>query len=261
MILNRAITISVLVGGVVCVLVALYAGSAILAVVASVLFVLSLLLWKYAYLIIPVFTRATNIVEVRGAYEVPPSRDVVVKKTSNGYYATKFLEVRFYESTMDKTNSEKTIMFEAFEKTISSLKYIVKICLMVSTVDLSKHIEDIKTQRSAAETKKAKEGGSDSSDKITRLDRQIAMWSRQLDRITHGERPVEVIAYATTTAFGLTRDEALSRVTRQSKELKTILSSSLSCDITDLVDLDMLRCFEWEYFFPTNMEELRDEVF
>jgi hypothetical protein len=151
-------------------------------------------------------------------------------------------------------------MFESFEKAISSLKYIVKITLMISTLDLTKHIEEIKTKRSAAEAVKAK-SGKGSLDDITRLDREIAMWTRQLDRITHGERPVELIAYASTTAFGLTREEALGRASRQAKELRTILSSALNCDIMPLTDLDMLRCFEWEYFFPTTQEELRDEVF
>ena len=79
--------------------------------------------------------------------------------------------------------------------------------------------------------------------------------------ITQGERPVEVIAFASTTAFGLTRDEAISRVSRQAKELKTILSSSLGCDIRELTDLDMIKCFEWEYFFPTTQEEIRDTLF
>jgi hypothetical protein len=93
------------------------------------------------------------------------------------------------------------------------------------------------------------------------MDRELAYWNRLLDRITQGERPVEIVAFSSTTAFGLTRDEAVSRVTRQSKELKTILSSSLGCDIRDLTDLEMLKCFEWDYFFPTTQEEIKDALF
>ena len=41
--------------------------------------------------------------------------------------ASKFLEVRFYESAINKNTEEKKTMFESFERAVSSMKYIVKI--------------------------------------------------------------------------------------------------------------------------------------
>jgi hypothetical protein len=260
MFMNRAVTGISLLGGLVAIVISLLTGNPIMPIVAAVFFSMTMLLWKYGYLIIPFFTKATNIIEVHGGYEVPPTRDYIIKKDENGYYASKFLEIRFYESSMDKNTEEKKTMFDSFEKAISSLKYIVKISLMISTLDLSKHIDEIKTKRGTVEAKKAKESKI-AADESMRMDRELAYWNRLLDRITQGERPVEIIAFATTTAFGLTRDEALSRVSRQAKELKTILSSSLGCDIRDLTDLEMLRCFEWDFFFPTTQEEIKDALF
>ncbi len=249
-----------LVGGVLAIIVSLVFSNPIIPIFAAFSFTLSLFLWKYGYLFVPMLTRATNLVEVRGGYEVPPTRDYIVKKSRSGYYATKFLEVRLYESSMDKDQDQKKMMFESFEKAISSLKYVVKISMMISAMDLSGHIDDIKTKRSTAETRRSKSGVM-ASDEQLRTDREIAMWNRLLDRITQGERPVELVAFASTTAYGLTRDEALSRVSRQSKELRTILSSSLGCDIRELSDLEMLKCFEWDTFFPTTQEEIKDAVF
>jgi hypothetical protein len=40
-----------------------------------------------------------------------------------------------------------------------------------------------------------------------------------------------------------------------------MLSSSLGCDVRELKDLEMLKCFEWELFFPTTEEEIKDELF
>jgi hypothetical protein len=259
MFMNRAITATALIGGIIALAASLVYASAIAIAISALFFFLSIALWKYGYIVIPLLTKATNIIEVRGGYEVPPSRDHIVKKSASGYYATRFLEVRFYESSLDKSEDEKKTMFDSFEKVIASLKYVVKISLLISAMDLSKEIDEIKTRRSAAEARKARSGGA--TDEITRLDREIAKWNRLLDRITHGERSVEVIAFATTTAFGLTKDEAVSRAARQAKELKTILSSSLGCDVADMVDLDMLRCFEWEQFYPTSAEEIKDEIF
>jgi hypothetical protein len=247
-------------GGIISVISSLLYGNPILPIIASFFFCMTLLLWKYGYLLIPFFTRAAKVVEMHDGYEVPPTRDYIAKKNESGYYVSKFLEIRFYESSMDKNNEEKKTMFDSFEKAVSSLKYIVKISLMISTLDLSKHIDDIKTKRSAVESKKAKEVKL-AVDESMRMDRELAYWNRLLDRITQGERPVEIIAFATTTAFGLTREEAVSRANRQAKELKTILSSSLGCDVRDLSDLEMMKCFEWDYFFPTSAEEIKDALF
>ena len=260
MFINRAVTAMTMLGGIVSTIVALVFGNPILAVISAFFFLLSFGLWKYGYLIVPVITKATNIVEIHGGYEVPPTRDYIIKKNEAGYYASKFLEIRFYESSMDKSTEEKRTMFDSFEKAVSSLKYIVKISLMISTLDLSKHIDEIKTRRGAVEAKKAKETKM-ALDESMRMDRELAYWNRLLDRITQGERPVEIIAFASTTAFGLTRDESLARVSRQAKELRTILSSSLGCDVRDLKDLEMLKCFEWEYFYPTTQEEIKDALF
>ncbi len=259
MFLNRAVTMACLAGGVISVLLSLIV-SPFLAVIAAFFFTLTIFTWKYGYLFIPALTKATRIVEMHDGFEVPPSRDCIIKKTQEGYYVSKFLEIRFYESSMDKNTDEKKLMFESFEKAVSSLKYIVKITMMINTLDLSNHVDEIKTKRSSAETKKGREMRM-SRDDAMRVDREIAYWNRLLERITQGERPVEMISFASTTAFGLTRDEALSRASRQSKELKTILSSSLGCDITELSDLDMVKCFQWDFFSPTTQEEIKDTVF
>jgi hypothetical protein len=259
MIINRAITATALIGGLIALATSLIYGNVIIVLASALLFTISLALWKYGYILIPLFTRAANVIEVRGEHEVPSSRDYIIKKTASGYFVTRFLEIRFYESSMDKSEDQKTTMFESFEKAISSLRYVVKISLLVSVLDLSKEIEDIKTRRSAAETKKAKAGSG--SDEITKLDREIAKWNRLLDRLMHGEKSIELIAFASTSAFGLTRDEAVSRASRQAKELKTILSSSMGAEVHDLVDRDMLQCFEWDYFVPSSSEEVKDDIF
>jgi hypothetical protein len=260
MLLNRVVTAGSLLGGVLAIIVSLVYANPVFPIIAAVFFAMSLALWKYGYIIVPVLTKATNIVEMHDGYEVPPTRDYIIKKTSDGYFTSKFLEVRFYESAMDKNSEEKKTMFDAFERAVSSLKYIVKISLMISTLDLSKHIDEIKTKRGTVEARKSKESKI-SMDESVRMDRELAYWNRLLDRITQGERPVEIIAFASTTAFGLTRDEAVARVSRQAKELKTILSSSLGCDIRELADLEMLKCFEWDFFFPTTQEEIKDSLF
>ncbi len=260
MIGNRLIVLGCIAGALISLILAIFYGGAIFAIPASGFFFLTLLFWKYGYLIIPAVTSYTNIIELRSGYEISSTRDYILKKTDRGYYSSKFLEIRFYESSLDKGKEGSHSMFQSFEKAILSLRNIVKISLLISSLDLSKHIDELKTKRSIAESKKTKLSNQDSDESI-RLDREISMWNRQLDRLSKGERAVEVVAYATTTAFGITKDEAVSKMKRQSKEIQTILSSTLGCDVVELSDLDMIRCFEWDKFLPASEEELRDELF
>lgn len=257
---NRGVIIASLLGGFASIVLCVVFNNTLFAIIAALLFTLSLALWKYGYLFVPVITKMTNIVEIRDSYEIPPTRDYVIKKRPEGYYCTKFLEVRFYESSMDKGENEKRLIFESFEKAVSALKYVVKLSMLISAIDISKHIDEIKTKRSNLETKRFSQEKLDQTD-IIRYDREIAMLNRLLDRFSKGERPIEMIAFASTTAFGLTRDEAVTKLNRQARELRTILSSALSCDVNELKDTEMLKCFEWELFAPPSEEEMRDEVF
>ncbi len=259
MIMNRLVTIIALLGGGLSFMLALAFGAYIPAIAAGLFFFLSIFVWKYGYLLLPHFTKAANIVEVRGEYTIPPERDYVLKKSADRYYATKFLEISFYESSMDKSDAEKRLLFESFEKVLSALKHPLKVSFLLAPVDVSKYVDDIKARRSEAEEKKFKL--SQNSPDAIRMDREITMWTRQLERLTSGERPMEITAFASTTASAVTKDEAVSRSRRQAQELKTILSSTLSAGVRELSDLDMIKCFEWEYFIPEQREDLLDEVF
>ena len=258
--INKIVVSASLVGGFIALLFTFIYGGVVLSVVASVLFAFSILIWKYGHFIIPYFTQLTNIVEIRGdGYEIPPTRDVILKKSSNGYYAAKFMEIQFYKSLSDKSESDQISILKSFERAIASIRYIVKISMLISAVDLAKYIDEIKEKRSRAEEKRSKLPPNSSG--IARLDREISMWNRLIKRITEGDRPVELIAYVSTVSHGLTKEDALSSVKRQSKEVSTILSSSLGCNVVYLSDMDMIRSFDWEMFFPSTMEELKDELF
>lgn len=259
MIVNRMYTLAALGGGIISLLFCFATGQVVLALIASFFFAISIVVWRYGYILIPFFTSAAKIVEVRGGYTIPPTRDCIIKGAGGGFYASKFLEIQFYESMIDKSTQEKSSMIESFEKALASLKNVVKISLMVSAVDLTKHIDQIKAKRSAAESQRRRLPPN--SEELTRLDREIAMWNRLLSRLTQGDRPLEITSFAMTTSFGVTREEAISKVRRQAKEIKTILSSTLGADVTELLDTDMIRCFEWSYFIPADSEQLRDEVF
>ena len=79
MIENRMYTITALGGGLLSVLLVFVSGQVLFALLASLFFAISVLVWKYGYILMPFFTSAAKIVEVRGGYTIPPTRDCIIK--------------------------------------------------------------------------------------------------------------------------------------------------------------------------------------
>ncbi|MBI2079313.1 hypothetical protein HYT84_00990 [Candidatus Micrarchaeota archaeon] len=69
-----------------------------------------------------------------------------------------------------------------------------------------------------------------------------------------------VIAYAMTTAAGVSKEGAIASVKAQATELKTVLANALNVEVEWLTADEMLKCFEWEKFFPTSPTELEETI-
>ncbi|MCX8174697.1 MAG: hypothetical protein N3E51_00625 [Candidatus Micrarchaeota archaeon] len=259
---NRLYTVLALAGGFFCLAAAVFFGSAPAAAAGALCFLLSLALWKYGYLLIPALTKRAGVVEAGRNFEIPPSQDLVVGRKNGAFLATAFLSARLYESASEKSERQQALMGGMFEKAISSAGFPFKLTAMVCPLDLSDELEEIRARRSLAESRRAKlSSSSKNNDEIARLDREIAMWGRQIERLTSGEKPLEVVFYLSTTAAGLTKEEAMSRARQQAKELSVIVGGALSCDVKQLAGEEMKKCFWWDFFGPTDREELADEMF
>lgn len=259
---NRTITTACLSGALLCLAATLALGNGAFAAIAAIFFFLTLLIWKYGYWIVPFFTRGLNIIEIRGGHEIPPSQDVVLKKTKSGYIATMFLGISVNESSGGKSEQQKAIMMDLFERALSSLRCVTKICMMVDNIDLSDYIDQLKERRGLSETRLSQlQGRHGKAAEVARLEREIAYYSRQIEKLGTGERPMQVVAYAMTSADGLTREEALSRVRAQSGQVIAVLSNALGASVFPLSGDGMRRCFDWEFSIPTSPASLSDQLF
>ena len=222
------------------------------------------LFWKYGYLLIPMITQRTNTVMIReDGYEVPPSQDVIVLKGQNGiYYASSFLSLKIYESVTEKSVDENIVYTQFFERAISNLKYVTKISYLLFVEDISEKRRTIETKRAEAQLRLARERDKPQPDplKVDRYERDVSLWDAQLTRLIKGVKPMGVIAYAQTTATGLSKDAAIATAKQQANELKTVLANALNVEVTQLVADEMLRCFEWEKAFPISPQELEENV-
>lgn len=225
--------------------------------------VAGVLFWKYGYLLMPLITQRTNIVlkDTQG-YEVPPSNDVIVKEYNGVYYASIFLAVKIYESSTEKTNEQNIAYNEYFERAISNIKYVTKISYLLYVEDVGQKRKTIETKRAEAQLRLARERDKPEPDvlKMDKFEREVEMWDNQLNKLIKGVKPMGVLAYAMTTAAGVSKDGAIATARAQANELKSVLANALNVEVKPLAADEMLKCFEWEYFFPTSPQELEGSV-
>lgn len=220
--------------------------------------VLSIFIMKYGYVIIPLITNQAKIsANVEGLYEVPPSQDVIVRKSREEYYASAFLILRIYESSTEKSMEQKVIYNDYFERAISNMRYVTKIAYMVYVEDISKKRKDLETEKAEAQLRLSREKEKPDPDvlKLERYEREIAALNHEIDKLIQGEKPMGVLAYCMTSAKGISKEAAIAEVKSQARELKTLLANSLNVEVEQLTADEMLKCFEWERFFPSSGTE------
>ena len=221
------------------------------------------LFWKYGYILVPLITQRTNIIMMsEEGYEIPPSQDVIVKAANGVFYASCFMGIKIFESATEKTAEENISYGAFFERAISNLKYVTKISYLLYVEDIAEKRKTIETKRAEAQLRLARERDKGQPDvlKIDKFEREAAVWDNQLTRLIKGVKPMGVVAFAMTTAADVSKEAAVARAKAQASEIKTVLANSLNVEVVSLTADEMLKCFEWERFYPATVQELEESV-
>ncbi len=238
-------------------------GSVIGGLLAGLGCMMGVLFWKYGYIMIPLITQRTNVIMMsEEGFEIPPSQDVIVKNAGGVFYASGFLGLKIFESATEKTGEENIAYSQFFERAISNIKYVTKIAYMLYVEDVGEKRKLIETKRAEAQLRLARERDKPQPDvlRIDKYEREVAIWDTQLTRLIKGVKPMGIVAYAQTTAVGISKEAAMAAARSQANELRTVLANALNVEVVNLSGDEMLKCFEWERFFPTTVQELEESV-
>lgn len=224
---------------------------------------MAVLFLKYGYIVLPMITQQTKIVVMTDTgFEIPPSQDVILKKSEGLYYASAFLGIKIHESASEKTLEENIAYNEYFERAISNLKYVSKISYMLYVEDITEKRRNIEAKRAEAQLRLAREREKPEPDvlKIDKFEKEVGSWDNQLNKLIKGIKPMGVVAYAMTTASGVSKEGATASVKAQAKEMKSALENTLNVELEWLTADEMMKCFEWERFLPTTSQELEESA-
>ena len=230
--------------------------------------VFGILFVKYDYIMVPLITQKTKTIMLSdlGTYELPPAQDVIVKQVGNNYYASSFLNIEIFKSPTEEPREETMKYNEFFERAVSSLRHVTKIAYLIQVEDITKKRQEIEAKRAEVQSKLARERQKplDKEGKqrmiIDDCEKEFEIWDRQLTKISKGRKPMGILAYAMATTAGVSKDAAISNVRAYIEEVKIAIANSLNVDVKVLSGDEMLKCFEWEVFFPTTVQEVEAEA-
>ncbi|NPA22579.1 MAG: hypothetical protein GXN92_03330 [Candidatus Micrarchaeota archaeon] len=202
-----------------------------------------------------------TITLTESGYEIPPSFDVVVRKKGDFYYASRFIGLKIYESSLEKDEGAIMAYNKQFEKAIINFKKPVKIGYVMYAMDISKKRKELEAKKSQALYRLQKEKENPNPDflRIERLEREVAYWNNQIAKLSAGLRPMAILMYAQTTNFGTTKDEAIARVKTDASELATLLENSLNAETYVLEGSELLKAIEFEHTLPVSEDEVESE--
>lgn len=224
---------------------------------------MAVVIWKFGYVILPLITQRTNVVVMDNeGHEIPPSQDVIIKKSDGKYYASAFLGIRIFESTVEKSESENMVYSQFFERAISDLKFVTKISYLLYVEDIAEERKKIETKRAEAQLRLSRERDKPQPDplRIDKYERELSAWDFQLNKLIKGIKPMGVIAYAQTTAADISKEGAMAKAKEQAKTLKTVLANALNVEVVSLSGEEMKKCFDWETFYPITPQDLEESV-
>lgn len=256
---SKNIVLASFLAGIICIFISYQFQNPYLLAFASLCFLLSILLFRFGYFIVPFISTSSNISLKDGDYSLTPSQEILIKKTKNGYYATTYLGIELKESTSYKSNENKTALMEMFERAISSLNYVVKLSVLLANVDLSEYLDRLEQKRSLLEHRKSQTNSKRSDAK--QLERDIRSLTHQIELLKTGQKPMKVIAYASTTAFSPSKEQAIQKIKTRTKEIRAVLSNALFSNVEPLHGHHLITCFSWERQNPQSLKEIEDELF
>lgn len=169
----------------------------------------SLAVYNFWDAIDPAVYRHTNMVQKAGQYELAGDREAAVRFSGGRYIATSAARL----NPLPKGKMTR----DDLEGIISRLNVPFRFLMHVERLDLSKIIDELKTQRTMKELALSRIGASASSSsraKVDRMRREIEQISSDIANISSGGIPLSLSYYLITSAESASRTLAESTARR-----------------------------------------------
>lgn len=211
-----------------------YGPFAIPVLILALLGLVAIIMINYVdFLIFPAFTKAFKITIVpANKYTLSRDQDAVVKYVNGVYYATGYLTGNIFEYvfTSQQAVSDESGLAGAvdkWERIVMNIDFPFKFNVIAMPENVQKFRDELEGERGYIEFQISHEMNATTPNTMTLedLQRQMQLIQERMDRITGGERPLNVIMYIESTAVGVSEKEALDALSVQLGQLQTVFNS------------------------------------
>ncbi|MDP2717256.1 MAG: hypothetical protein Q8P02_00775 [Candidatus Micrarchaeota archaeon] len=254
---SRHFALLALGGGLLSVVAALVFGNALVLAFAAAFFALAVFIQRMGGVLLPVLLSGLKAVETRGGWSI---RDgVAVISDKDRFVASAFLEVDVAFSPSVQAEREPSYA-ASFEKALCALSFPAQFGLLVYALDVEKYRHDVLTRRLEAEMKlsRLRQAPKPDAVSVAKTERELAMHTRLLERLSAGQNPLDVLYYVSTAAEGASEGQAISRAKLQARELKTLVANALNVPVRELSGDALKQCLDWRVALPGNRAKLAE---
>ena len=232
----------------------------LLSVVAMVLIAVI----NYAdYLVFPLITSLLNTSIIPALdYYIPKKQNCVMKSVNGIYYATGYLTANIYNYVFkEEKNLEDDSHLAGgtgvWERIVMNSKFPFKFHMIASAEEIQKYRDDIEGRRGAAEFQLSREMQATNPHQtvIDELQAKINIAQALMDRLSGGERPLDLIMYVETTAYGVSEKAAADMLDAQVSQLQTMLVG-FDLSVSRVVGRELYILFGFTHRLPTTIDEM-----
>ncbi len=241
----RTVTLACLAGALLLLVFSLMWANVWLAGFSAVALLLTVTVQRFGGVLLPFLLKQIRVVETRGGWIL--DRDVAVVQDQDRFLASAYLDLDIHFSPSRHAPDASVSYGAAFEKSLCGLSFPVQFGLLVYPVDLEGYREGVLTRRMEAELSisRIKQSPKPDAVALAAQERKKAMATRLLAQLSAGQRPLDAVYYASTTAEGGSFESAAEKARFQARELKAILAHALNVSVRTLEGDGLRRCLDW----------------
>lgn len=206
----------------------------------------------YTYLLLPLAKQRTKhvVISDQNAYWLASTGECIIRKETDEYIATAYINIPFYVSSSEMSDDEKLRFTNQISRLVGLSREPVRFSTELYLMNKDEYIQRLKDTINQTENDEAnlveKNG---SQQQLDHVRGKLAMWKKMLDHVGEGTS-FELSSFAAVSAMGGKEFEAITLVQQKARELMNGIATTLGVSPNLVVGNEILKYVEPEYLIP-----------
>lgn len=219
---------------------------------------------RYAYVILPMIKQHRKRIALSDSepYSLSTSEDAIIRMEKGQYTATVYISIPLYRSATEMSEAEKIDFSRQVSRLIGISNDPIRFTTELYMMNKDSYIQMLRDAISTAENEEAQQmqSGAD-PERIEVVRGKLAMW-RNILQSSASAQSMELISYASVSAYGTKEYEALSMAQQKAREAISGIGSTFGVTPSIITGKEILKFIEPEYMIPfsTVSEQIEEKT-